>query len=313
MDAKKAQKLRVAHRKIATGLAAEVPALIEQKKELPPKKLEMKRIELFQTLAAIRKFDEIIEGDVCEKDGDILKEIQETKEINSEFHRALLLLDEALLEKPSTGSGGPVGHREDRVLRPKLRKLTLRKFDGDPKGWLEFWDSFEGTIDSNPELSDRDKFEYLKDSLEGNAQRVVAGFTLTESNYKVALQMLKDRFGKEDEIGHVHYDELTKLQPIYSDKNISRVRKLYDEVEFHHRALQALGKSQEKYADVFVPMIESKLPENIRVSVLSQMTEQWNMDQLLEVLSKEISIREASKPSVTPNKRIPRGWGQRNS
>ena len=43
MDAKKAQKLRVAHRKITTGLAAEVPALIEQKKELPPKKLEMKR------------------------------------------------------------------------------------------------------------------------------------------------------------------------------------------------------------------------------------------------------------------------------
>ena len=57
MDAKKAQKLRVAHRKITTGLAAEVPALIEQKKELPPKKLEMKRIELFETLAAIRKFE----------------------------------------------------------------------------------------------------------------------------------------------------------------------------------------------------------------------------------------------------------------
>ena len=114
--------------------------------------------------------------------------------------------------------------------------------------------------------------------------------------------MLKDKFGKEEEIGHVHCDELTKLQPIYSDKNITRVRKLYDDVEFHHRALQALGKSQEKYSDVFVPMIESKLPENIRVSVLSQKTEQWNMDQLLEVLSKEISIREASKPTVTPNK-----------
>eukprot|EP00112_Aurelia_sp_Birch-Aquarium-sp1_P004822 Seg1546.12 transcript_id=Seg1546.12/GoldUCD/mRNA.D3Y31 product="hypothetical protein" protein_id=Seg1546.12/GoldUCD/D3Y31 len=175
------------------------------------------------------------------------------------------------------------------------------------KGWLEFWDSFEGTIDSNPELSDRDKFEYLRNSLEGNAQRVVAGFRLTESNYKVALQMLKDRFGKKDEIGHVHYDELTKLQPIYSDKNITRVRKLYDDVDFHHRVLQALGTSQEKYADVFVPMIESKLPENIRVSVLSQKVGQWNKDELLEVLSKEISIREASKPSFTPNMEIQGG------
>ena len=35
---------------------------------------------------------------------------------------------------------------------------------------------------------------------------------------------------------------LTTLQPVYNDRDIARVRKLYDEVEFHHRVLQALGK-----------------------------------------------------------------------
>ena len=32
-----------------------------------------------------------------------------------------------------------MGHREDMVLRPKVRKLTLRKFDGDPKRMVRVW------------------------------------------------------------------------------------------------------------------------------------------------------------------------------
>ena len=183
------------------------------------------------------------------------------------------------------------------AVRPRLRKLTLRRFDGDPKNWMEFWDSFEGVVHRNQQLSDRDKFEYLRDSLEGKAKNSIAGFRLTEANYKVALQMLKDRFGREEEISRVHYEGLTKLQPVFNDRDITKVRKLYDEVEFHHRALQALGKTQEQYSDVFVPMIESKLPENIRVSVLAKKSDIWNMNEMLAVLATEINIREKSKPT----------------
>ena len=48
------------------------------------------------------------------------------------------------------------------------------------------------------------------------------------------------------------------------------MNKLSEEVEFHHRALPALGQKQEQYSDVYVPMIKSKLSENIRVSVLAK-------------------------------------------
>ena len=99
------------------------------------------------------------------------------------------------------------------------------------------------------------------------------------------LKILKDRFGRDEEISRVHYEELTKLQPVYNDRDIARVRKLYDEVEFYHRALQALGKKQEQYSDVLVPMIESKLPENIRVSVLAKKGTTWNMNEILAVLA----------------------------
>jgi len=203
MEIEKALKLREAHRKIALKVAAEVPEQIANWRELPPKHLEMTRIQLFETLTAIRRFDEVIESYVCDTDGDILKEIEETKKTNGQFHRAMLLLDEALSRKPA-----PVaeGWQRDNTVRPKLRKLSLKRFGGDPKDWMEFWDSFEGTIDKNDTLSQRDKFEYLKDCLEGKAKQVVAGFRLTEANYAVAVQMLKDRFGREEEIGRAHYE-----------------------------------------------------------------------------------------------------------
>eukprot|EP00795_Rhopilema_esculentum_P014907 gene14907-6045_t len=121
----------------------------------------------------------------------------------------------------------------------------------------------------NPGLSQRDKLEYLKDSLEGKAKQVVAGFKLTEVNYNIPIQMLKGRFGREVEIGRAHYEEVTKLQPV-------------------------LRKNQEQYSDVFVPLIENKLPENIRLSVLHQKDQQWNIDELLVALSREITIREKS-------------------
>ena len=95
---------------------------------------------------------------------------------------------------------------------------------------------------------------------------------------------------------------MTEFQPVFSDKDIVRIRKLYDDIEFHHRALQALGKSQDQYPDAFVSLIESKLPENIRVSVLSKKDQQWDIGKFLDVLGKEISIREASKPSYAVRK-----------
>ena len=76
---------------------------------------------------------------------------------------------------------------------------------------------------------------------------------LTEMNYKETIKLLTDRFGREKDINHSHYEELMKLQPVSSDKDMTWIRKLYDNAESHHRALKALGKAQDQYSDVFVP------------------------------------------------------------
>jgi len=50
----------------------------------------------------------------------------------------------------------------------KLPKLTLPHFNGNQVRWTAFWDSYESVIHSNDELTEVDKFNYLRSLLEGS-------------------------------------------------------------------------------------------------------------------------------------------------
>ena len=156
--------------------------------------------------------------------------------------------------------------------------------------WLEFWDSFKGSIHNNEGLSDRDKFDHLKGLLDGPVELAVTGFTLTSANYEAVIEMLQERFGRPEEISRAHYDGMIQMKPVVDDRDIPKIRKLFDEVETHHGALLALGKDEDQYSDVLVPMIISKLPENLRVAVLSEKKTTWKMDEMLKTLGKKINM-----------------------
>ena len=65
-----------------------------------------------------------------------------------------------------------------RECKVRLPKLTLKKFDGDVTAWTSFWDSFESSIHFNTDLTDIDKFNYLRSLLELSALESIAGLTL---------------------------------------------------------------------------------------------------------------------------------------
>ena len=87
---------------------------------------------------------------------------------------------------------------------------------------------------------------------------------------------------------------MIQLKAVVDDRDITKIRKLFDEVEMHYRALSALGKDQDQYSDVFVPMIISKLPKNLRVAVLGEKKTTWKMDEMLKTLGEKVRVREMS-------------------
>ena len=71
-----------------------------------------------------------------------------------------------------------------KAVGAKLPKLRLRNFSGKICEWPEFWDGFSCSIDNNDQLSDVDKFAYLRGYFEGSAKSTIAGLSLTGANYK---------------------------------------------------------------------------------------------------------------------------------
>lgn len=123
--------------------------------------------------------------------------------------------------------------------------------------WQEFGDSFKASIHRNPNLQPVDKFNYLRAELEGDSSVVISGLELTNSNYEVAVNLLQERFGRDELMMDAHYSALMDL-PV-SLNVTAKLRETYDMIEKHLRCLKALGENVDQPHFVF--LIKSKLPK----------------------------------------------------
>ena len=124
-----------------------------------------------------------------------------------------------------------------------LPKPEFMKFNGTVLKWPEFYDAFQAAVDSNPNLSGVDKFNYLHSRLEGDALEVIGGMTLTNANYDKAKDILKERYGRQDVIVNAHYKSLVNL-PV-SSSTTSALHHAYDVTEKHLRSLEAINQDVE--------------------------------------------------------------------
>ena len=104
-------------------------------------------------------------------------------------------------------------------------KINIKPFGGDPHEWLTFWDSFSAAIDKNLEVIDVEKMNYLNGMLKGEAARAVSGLPLTEENYRKAAELLKEHFGKTQNLTNSYMESLSKIHAPSSDtKNLRELR-----------------------------------------------------------------------------------------
>ena len=186
--------------------------------------------------------------------------------------------------------------------------MQLRKFYWKAHKWTEFWDSFKASVDANQSLSPVLKLEYLKTQCEGAAYQAIAGLELSDSNYEVAIDILKGRFGQRQVILNSHIDVLMKISALHKIADVSEVRRFYDTVEIHCRVLQSLGVDPKTYGTVLVNLLLQKLPEEIQLIISRKLSElhgdeDWELPKLLEILKVEIEAREKCSAGKTVPKR----------
>ena len=101
---------------------------------------------------------------------------------------------------------------------------------------------------------------HLHSLLEGQAARAIPGLTRTEANYNVAIDILHKRFGRPQNIISTDMDELLKIT-VCSSHKASQLRFVYDKINV--RGLESLGVNSSQYGSLLVPLIMSKLPQEV--------------------------------------------------
>ena len=86
----------------------------------------------------------------------------------------------------------------------KLPSLNLPIFNGNYETWLGFYDLFKSLVDDDSNTSNIEKFYHLKGCLRGEAAEVIASLELSAENYKVAWDLLRDRYDNRKVIRQSH-------------------------------------------------------------------------------------------------------------
>ena len=301
--------IRGAHRGVTTKLTQQADGIFEKESLTSDdyERLFVINQQLETKLSTLNEYDQKILT-VCEV-ANIENEIEESQRAVEKIMESKRKIDLKLKRRSNESSGQNHDSNASTSQEPKakarLPKLSLPKFRGDVTKWSTFWDSFQSAIHDNREISKVDKFNYLNSVLEGAAARAIAGLTLTASNYDNAVEILQDRFGKPQQIISAHMDELIKLQPSHNDRPAS-LRYVYDQISVHVRGLASLGISTEQYGSLLIPVVMSKLPNEIRLQVARNTTDEiWKIEELLQTIKKEVEARETSehvKTSESPRK-----------
>ena len=191
-------------------------------------------------------------------------------------------------------------------LLEKLPSLGVKKFHGSPLKWLAFWDSFQAAIGKRANMSDSTKMNYLLTYLEGDALSVVQNIPMTDANYFTCVDLLKDRFGREDFIIDAYMDALNNMPSVVA-ADVSSLRRFYDSLESYIRALETLGVPSDGYGRFLTPMLMKKIPEEIRRVILRQASEP-TLELLKKLLKNEVEVQERSArcaPKPSPKGGLP--------
>lgn len=184
-----------------------------------------------------------------------------------------------------------------RWVRHQLPTLQLKEFNGEPREWPGFWQSFSAAIDDQP-LPAHAKMNYLLGVLKGEAARAVEGYTVNDGNYRLVVDMLRRRFGDPKRVADQLISELMNLPR--SDDNLAALRRTAEAIERITRQFDQLGIEQD--SSMLMTTVKSKLPQEALKELVREEhrwkqeegreQRRWGMAELRQALEVHIQLAE---------------------
>ncbi|XP_055850361.1 uncharacterized protein LOC129914934 [Episyrphus balteatus] len=118
--------------------------------------------------------------------------------------------------------------------------LFLKKLNEPKKTACSIADHFIGSIDSNSDISQTQKFHYLKSFLRGEPANLIRDIKVSDINYLDAWDKLEKRYDRPNFMIQSHIQSLLSI-PNINANNVQSLRKLTDAADETIRGLDSLG------------------------------------------------------------------------
>ncbi|VDK45704.1 unnamed protein product, partial [Cylicostephanus goldi] len=186
------------------------------------------------------------------------------------------------------------------MAKPKLPAIPIPIFSGKAWQFENFWTLFEANVNSQP-LTKLQKFNYLISALRGEARETIQRYPISEENYDLALDLLRNKYGDEFKlISSLQH----RLEGARAENNsIPAQRKLLEYLipiiaQLQKKGVDLKGSfTSQKILSKFIPSIQRKTLEQKMEGWRTE--EDWRINELLEELDKQITKEERINGMVT--------------
>ncbi|KAJ8974304.1 hypothetical protein NQ317_009544, partial [Molorchus minor] len=185
----------------------------------------------------------------------------------------------------------------------KLPNVQIPTFTGKFEEWHSFVDLFTSMIHDNKDLSNVQRFYYLKGYLQGEPLSLINELRLTSENYTAAWDTLKKRFDNKLAIVDSHISAIVNA-PVITKGTSNNLREFLTNVHQHLNSLRALELPVEKWDVILVCILTKKLDYQTHKAyeLEKSKTDLPTVKNLLDILELHCVALEALSPAVPKQK-----------
>ncbi|XP_055590340.1 uncharacterized protein LOC129742466 [Uranotaenia lowii] len=193
----------------------------------------------------------------------------------------------------------------------RLPDVKLPVFNGSLDQWLNFHDLFLSLVHSSGDLSNIQKFYYLRSSLSGDALKLIQTIAISASNYPVAWNLLVEHFQNPSRLKQTYVDSLFEFSQLKKE-SASDLHSLVERFEANVRILKQLGEKTEYWDVLLIRMLSIRLDPTTRRDweEFSSSKEGATFQDLVSFLQRRVTVLQSvcnNLPEVSSvRKQVPR-------